>query len=344
MENPIRALLRNIYRLNNATNRTAITNGRHPACLPFVLFVLTTFLVSGCGPKYTYPASEVTKSVEKICRDEYGIKTDSRVTGKTLGAVFYMDNVLDAKGQLAKEVHEQMGKVMQVLTRVALSTDLPLDYCTVLLRDRVFANELVITRSVDDTKRANAEMIGIEESINRTVFGQRSFQAAEQKQPFALKEITQGGFLAEQIVQRVRYQLSKDPKDETNASLLLMDGAFDAKDGNRTLRFSYVLLKPENPKKMLLDVFHQAAKVIDFYKFKNYDKIEVLDYMNRQRLSLKTEEVDAFIAKKLSDNDLMARHISQSASVQEAFKLFGFSPPPVNAPDEAAVTVAEAAR
>ena len=37
---------------------------------------------------------------------------------------------------LQKEVHEDMGKVLQVVSRVALSTDLPLDFCSIVIRDK----------------------------------------------------------------------------------------------------------------------------------------------------------------------------------------------------------------
>jgi hypothetical protein len=304
--------------------------------------VLALALMAGCGPEYTYPAAKVSESVEKICADEYKIKVEARVVGKTLGALFFMDNALDNKGQLSKEVHEQMGKVMQALTRVSLSTDLPLDYCTVILRDRVYANELIITRSVDDTKRANAEMIGVEESINRTVFGQRHVEVNAKNEPFVLKEILPPDFLADQVVQRVRYASAKDSKDETQTAFLLMDGSYEAAE--KTFRFSYVSLKPADPKQTLLDVFHQTNLVLAAYHFTALKQIEILDYMHRQKLVMDAQALAQYQDKKITDNDVFAKYVTQSATVQEAFKLFGFSSP-ASGPDDAAAAVpmAEAA-
>ncbi len=321
-----------------------MTDDRKKTSVCCLLFsVLCLLIITGCGPEYTYPANKVAESIEKICQDEYKIKVEARVVGKTVGALFFMDNALDNKGQLSKEIHEQMGKIMQVLTRVTLSTDLPVDYCVVILRDRVYANELIITRSVDDTKRANAEMIGVEESINRTVFGQRHIDVTPQNEPFILKEVQTPEFLADQVIQRVRYASAKDTKVEAQIAFLLMDGSYEPEEKN--FRFSYVSLKPTDPKQLLLDVFHQANQVLKAYQFTDFKALEILDYMHRQKLTIDAKAIQQYQDKKITDDDVFSRFVSQSATMQEAFKLFGFNTP-TNIPDETAavVPVTEAAR
>ncbi|HXV19313.1 MAG TPA: hypothetical protein VD883_04470 [Candidatus Omnitrophota bacterium] len=292
-----------------------------------LLFVAVCFLTS-CGPKYTYPAEQVPQSIQNIAKKEYKMDLEARVTGTTVGAVLYTDMLVDEKGQIPKEVYEKMGKAMQVITRVALSTDLPLEFCTVSLRDQKSANELVITRSLEDTKRANADVIGVEESINRTLFGQSRYKSeAPEPAAYDLKEIKIEVFLTEQIVQRIRLSFVKDGKDELAQPFVLVDGTYQVKDGERVFDFSLIALKFTSPKEMIMNVFKTATEVLKGYKFQNYDKIEIQDYLNRQKLIVEREMVQQYQDKKIKDEAILEKCLVESQSIQEAFKLFGFTMP-----------------
>ena len=288
--------------------------------------------LSGCGPKYSYPADSVPRSVVDICRDEYQLQVTPRVVGRTLGAFFYVDDILDESGQIPKEIHEKMGKIMQAVSRVSLSSDLPLDFCVVVIRDRKHQNELIVTRSVDDTKRANSDMIGVEESINRTLFGQGKYQVSEAgEQSFILKEVTLENFLAEQIAQRIRFGFAKtDPEEEAakqQQPFILVDGIFNRGDngaGNK-FRFSVLSLKAEDPKQTVISALQTAATVLGGYKFTGYDGIEILDYLNRQKLEISRAVMEQYQAKTISEQEILNKYLVESQTIQEAFKLFGFN-------------------
>jgi len=287
------------------------------------------FFLSGCGPKFTYPAQSVPKAIEDIGKKEYKLDIVARVVGKTVGALLYVDKLIDDKGQIPKEVHEAMGKVMQVVQRVSLSTDLPIDYCTTVIRDKNQPNELVITRALDDTKRANADMIGIEESINRTLFGQSKYEppAAGKDSGFVLKDVRKEEFLAEQIVQRIRFSFAKDAKDEASQPFVLVDGAFEEKEGVKGFYVSIIAFKADDPRKMILDIFKVANVVLSGYHFTAFDIIEIQDYLNRQKLVIDQKTLLDYQQKKINDEALLAKCLTESQSIQEAFKLFGFNPP-----------------
>ncbi len=293
-----------------------------------VFALAAAVFTAGCGPKYTYPADSVPSSIESICKKEYKLDVTARVVGLTVGAVLYLDELLDAKGQVPKEVHEQMGKVMQVVTRVSLSTDLRVEFCTVILRDRKNLNELTITRSLDDTKRANADAIGIEESINRTLFSQGKYAPEPGgEKDFTLKEVRKEIFLTEQIVQRVRFSFSKDAKDEASA-FALVDGAFDEADGRRVFRFSVIGLKSsEDPHSTVLNVFKVVNDVLGGYRFEGFDAVEIQDYLNRLKLVLNKQTFADYQTKMIDEGQIIERFLSESQSIQEAFKLFGFALP-----------------
>ena len=310
----------------------------HPSSL--VTLLLIVLILTGCGPKYTYPAHSVPKSIENITRNEFKIETAARVVGKTLGAVIYFDSLVDTKGQVSKEVHEAMGKVMQSVTRVALSTDLPIDFCTVVIRDRQHDNELEITRYLDDTKRAETDAIGIEESINRTVFGQGKYKKeAEGSGGFVLKEVKLENFLTEQIVQRIRFNFSKDTNpEELPRNTVLVDGLFDNAPGKRSFRFSMISIKSGDPKKNIANIFDIFSTVLKGYSFKEYEKAEIQDYLNRKKLIVDRQTVSDYQAKRITMDQIFEKCLVQSQSIQEAFKLFGFNPPKESAVDKDAAT------
>lgn len=311
---------------------------------PFYLFPFAfSLLLSGCVSNYTYPADKVPESIETLCRDEYKLNVTARVVGKTVGALLYVDELIDTKGQIPKDVHESMGRVLQVVARVALSTELPLDFCSIVIRDKKSTNELTITRSLDDTRRGNAEALGVEESINRTLFGQgRYAKDAVGNSPFILKEVRLENFLADQIVQRIRYSFSRETagsgkkgakkkeveeEDEDNSAFILVDGVFEDVKGRKDYRFSILSMKSEDPKQSMLNVFKTVNDVLSGYEFTGFDQIEIQDYINRQKLVLDRETLLSYQKKKIKDEDILKRFLQESQSVQEAFKLFGFSGP-----------------
>ena len=311
--------------------------------LSLVSSLWSAVYLSGCGPKYTYPADKVAESVESLCKNDYGLEVRARVVGKTLGALYYVDDILDESGQIPRKIHEEMGKIMQDVTRVALSTDRPLDFSVVVIRDRAHLNELVITRSVDDTKRANSDALGVEESINRTLFGQGKYQPGEQgESAFVMKEVKLEDFLAEQIAQRIRLGFSKDIKEEAAAlqPFVLVDGLFNRGDGpddERKFRFSVLSLKAEDPRETIIAVLKTVADVLGGYQYTHYTGIEVLDYLNRRKLEIPRQVLEDYQAKKISEQAILDKYLTESQTIQEAFKLFGF-----NLSDNAADTEAAA--
>ncbi len=301
----------------------------------------------GCGSEHSYPAKAIPVSIEDICRKEYNLKVRARVAGKTAGALFYMDGQLNPQNPLTKDVNEKLGRVLQTVTRVALSTDLALDFCAVVLRDRKNGTELRLTRSIDDTRRAYAEALSMDETLNRMIFwfGRYTPGPLGTEEPFVLKDVTQGSFLADQIAQRLRASLSQTGKEtktqkETKkadtpaaqAPLLLVDGAFDESYGKKTFRFSLILLRSDNPRGMVLSVFKTAAELLKSYRFTAFDSIEIQDYLNRQKLQVDFQVLRDFQDKKITEKEILDRYLIQSQSVQEAFKLFGFAPT-ANSPD-----------
>lgn len=289
---------------------------------------LVLFSLTGCGPKISYPSDTVTRSVEDILLKEDKLEVEAQIAGKTLGALLIIETLMDAKGQVLKEVHEKMGQVMQALSRVSMSTDRRIDYCVAVLRDDKQGNELIVTRSVDDTRRAYAEAIGIEESINRTVFSQGQYDPAAERVEFKLKEVILERFLSDQIAQRIRFSLAKESKDPAENPFILADGSFIVTpEGKRNFNFSMVGFKSKDLHANILGMFKIVNEVFYGYHFSGFDSVELRDYLNRQKLTLDQRVFADFQAKKIKEQEILDRYLTESQSIQEAFKLFGFSLP-----------------
>ena len=283
----------------------------------------------GCGPKHTYPAARVTQSIEEILKKENKIDASARIVGATIGVVTYTRLTKD--GQIPREVHEMMGKVLQTVQRVGLSTDLPVRFAMVSIRDRKSPNELVLVRSMEDIRRVNAEAIGWEESLNRTLFNPSTYTPGEES--FVVEDIREEDFLARQMAQRIRHYFTKDDpvqegQDPAAAAqpLVLADGAYNPSD--RHFRLAVLVLKPGDPRESMTQMLKIAAQVLSGYKYRNYDFVEIQDYMNRQKLLVPREALVKFSQKKLTADEVLRRYLVESQSIQEAFKLFGFNIPP----------------
>ncbi len=301
----------------------AIGEWRNQFCLLLSAFCLFSF--SGCGPKYSYPADTVPKSIETICKKENKLDVTARVVGKTAGALLYMDGSLDPHLAMTKDVNDAMGKVMQAVTRVALSTDRPLDYCVVYIRDRVHGTELSLIRSLDDIRRAYADALGVEEAMRRTVINQGKFSALNSK-AFVMRDITKEMFLAQQIAQRARYGFAKNQKDDEESQQLtiLVEGAYRRVSGKRIFHFSIVSLKAEEPHETILAVFKSALETLNAYRYDDFNEIQVEDYLNRQKLTVTRAIFLDYKAKKITDEELLDRYVAETSYPQGGIRLFGF--------------------
>ena len=301
----------------------------------------------GCGPvKYTYPADQVPQAIEKICKEEFKTDVEAQVVGKNVGVLMFTDKLLDDSGQIDRDTHELMWKVMSASTRVALSTDLSLDFCTVVVRQRDDSDkenpvELLMIRSTEDTRRANADMFSTEETFYRTLLTPNKYQPEPQK-PFDLEETKMENFLAKQNAQRLQVNLAAAGREEgKNKSaeelseaaeqkhFIMTEGVYDLVDGKKTYHFSVISMTSQKPKDMMLAIFKTVSDILKGYNFTDYEQVEIYDYFNRQKLSIDKESLLRYQKKKISDEEILAKYVTESKSIQEAFQIFGFSPPPV---------------
>ena len=86
--------------------------------------------------------------------------------------------------------------------------------------------------------------------------------------------------------------------------------------------------KSKDSRANILGMFRTVSDVFSGYHFTHFDSVEIRDYLNRQKLTLDQKIFSDFQAKKIKEQEILDKYLTESQSIQEAFKLFGFSLPP----------------
>jgi len=179
----------------------------------------------------TYPAGRIADSLQQMCSRDYKLSVETRHADKTLQAVvwkvgLFSGRTYDLQG-MRKEAADTLDHVFLCATRIALSTDAPLEFIEVKLADVLSGATITLWRYVPDIRDSMYQRIGDTEYFNRLVVdiqvdktmvlsgraGERkSGSAAEASGPpltrsSALpwdKPLTLSEFLAKQIIFRAR--------------------------------------------------------------------------------------------------------------------------------------------
>jgi len=210
--------------------------------VPFLILLL--FICSGCKP--TYPRTKVSDSIIKLCRDEYNTEVKVQTVGKTLGVYMPVDNLLDSSLQPSEKSFKKLGDVLQVLSRVTLSTDADLEFITLVARDsKISGFELVLTRYVEDIKRFMIGDISQGEYLKRMLLETRFDPVAllsdlvlknkkerPESKEFSIEEVHLPDFLAKQASRRIEEKFKEDKHLKKNFTVVAVKGEFIPKVPN----------------------------------------------------------------------------------------------------------------
>ncbi len=135
-----------------------------------VLLIGCVLSLSGCSQD-SYPADQIKESLQKICREEYGIQEiDIKIVGETLGVYLPLQKLFatDFKEAMASgkvgnienlfepspEAIDKVEDVLFSISRVILSTSRPLKFYILQATDVENTGlQLILKGSVDDIKR-----------------------------------------------------------------------------------------------------------------------------------------------------------------------------------------------
>lgn len=299
------------------------------SCFGAALAVLA--LASGCSVKATFPSDKAGASIQSICRDVYKMETLGAANGKSIGALYYTDTILDETGkQISKEAHEKIGNLTQAVTRVGLSTDREVDFVVVAVRGQKEQMELRIVRSMEDIRKAQAEALSIPESMNRTLFVQSRYTPAKEGEEagFELQDLKMEEFLILQILQRVRFGAFSNDKEKNEtqdpAAPQVPTEYFDGRpvetDGQRVMEFTLLTLKEEKSDENLRHLLRAIRSVLSGYDYKDFDRVMIRDLLRGKKMVFGKSTFELFNRGKLSEDDLLNRNYVEDAATSKIFK------------------------
>ncbi len=282
-----------------------------------LITIVLALALSGCSVEASFPADRLEETIQNTCSEQYDMDVSVYFEGETLGILHVADRLIDPTGQaMIPEFRDKISDLIMVVTRAALSTDAKVNFLVAGIRGEADMMEVRVVRYLMDIKRAQTESMSVGESMKRTIWVQSKLtEEAMDPRYFKLKDWTLEDFIAEQVVQRIKFEKEaeaeankdKDDKKEENTFLPteLVEGRFrDAAQG-RTFEFSMVSFEEKAADLNLLRVFRIANQVIYGYGFKDFDRIVIKDLLGRKTLELDFETLVMFRKKKLTEDELL---------------------------------------
>jgi len=279
----------------------------------WVLFLLSLFLATGCGP--SYPIAELPDTLKQLCKEEYGVDVSVQIVGKTLGVHVPLDKLFDSTLQLSPDVGQQLDGVILSTSRVVLSTDVPPDFYVVVAQDkRIPGVELKLTRYVQDIRRLNYQDISRGEYTKRMLFefGLDLGIFQDEEKSFRIEEIKFEDFLAQQMAFRVKTELDADVTLKSDIQIQTSRGEFASPgrfvitlNAEKTGIGAWGEGGGENERKMLTLSLKEILKVLRGYRFKEYESVQIKTPFLKQSFILNRDVLELYRRKKIALADLL---------------------------------------
>jgi len=239
--------------------------------------VFGTLLVTACDWKVkpSFPADQIAPSMQTILKRDYQLKAASRHAGSSLQTFVWRVGLLSRKDQdLSREAGEVLQNILLTATRVALSTDAPLDFIEVKMADVLTGTTITLWRYVPDIRDSMYQRIGDEEYYNRLVMEidneMEPLQNSEEEvwnAPLTLPE-----FLAKQVVFRLKrhsalstLQLHEDLSKPRELAMVIDNWDDVSEEGG------------VHPDEVSTEVEKTVQAVIKSYRFKGFQGLVLKD-------------------------------------------------------------------
>lgn len=144
--------------------RLKLKNYNKLACLIFI----GALALNGCKPSYL--EKDISQAIKEISLKEYGLTPEVRITGQTINVWLPVKNLTGELTNNSSSMLENLGNVMLVISRVAISSEDKLDFFVLTAFDPEQPQlELGLTRYIRDIKRYILEDISRDEFLESLV-------------------------------------------------------------------------------------------------------------------------------------------------------------------------------
>ncbi len=270
--------------------------------MPKYALLLAVIIFSGILPgcKNTYPEGSSEQAIKAICEKEYKVDVTVKSAGHTIGAMMVLPHAIMDDVSLSDRAYGKIENVMLTATRVTLSSAFQYDFFVVSILDPVSRVEVSFVRYVKDIRRLITDDISRNDYFQRMLIQTRFIPPVTAGIPpaYPLKDIRLKDFLVQQIVDRVKLQMTVNLIIKRLFSLADITGRYvPVPDlGNQypdagVLRLQLMFLPGAPPfetmgTKALRDNFKNvildtAKKVYRRYEFKDCEGLQLVDNQGR---------------------------------------------------------------
>ena len=252
-----------------------------------LILACVALAVPACRWKPSYPANRIAASLRHMCSADYKLSVETRHEQKALQALVWKIGLFKGPAYelqgVSREALDAIDHVLLCATRIALSTDAPLDFIEIKIADVLTGSTVTLWRYVPDIRDSMYQRIGDTEYFNRLVIeiepGKKipSHRNAGARPVLASgdvtwdRPVTMSEFLAKQIILRAR----REGAEALEAHADLSDPA--------TLGVvidNWTTIEEEGPAQAakVRDVVHKSAeKVIHGYGFTGFRGMTLRD-------------------------------------------------------------------
>lgn len=274
-------------------------SGASPA-LVFSIIACAVILFSGCLEKIepTYKENDIPRLVKKICKQEYNLEVTTDRVVNTLWIYAPLDKLLHKDYGIKEDKifdEETVDKLRNILTtigRVLISSDNTPEFYALVVSDIKLGLDYMLIGDVLDIKKSYAGVIPWTEANRRYVVRLKASPEAiadTTGKHLQAEEIKLGGFLAEQVAQRITAEFQQEglkkyfKVDKSTGSFI--DNAF---------LFEYSiepLFKPPKETNIQEEILKIIAYCLRSYDFNNFSTVELKNLLTQDSLILGKTEI-----------------------------------------------------
>ncbi len=269
-----------------------------PKYLILLAVVFWSWTMTGC--KTTYPEGSSEQAIKEICQKEYKVDVKVKSVGHTIGALVVLPHAIMDDVSLSDRAFSKLQNVQLTATRVTLSSAFQYDFFVISILDPIAQVEVSFVQYIKDIRRLYIDDISRNDYFQRMLIQTRFVPSVSPEAPplYPLKDIQLKDFLAQQIVDRVKLQLTVNLIIKRLFALADVTGRYDSVPalvdqypdaGVLTLQLLFLPGAPpfetmgtttlrDNFKNVILDT---VKKVYRRYEFRDCEGLRVVDNQGR---------------------------------------------------------------
>ncbi len=267
-----------------------------------VCFLTVALSLGGCSPSYR--KERLVETIQQICQTEYHFTVSARQVGQTLAVHLHHSGILQLVANqigLAPTANELLGNVIEVIHRVVLSSDAPIQFYLVLISDPAVPGAyLTMVRYLEDVRRANVSALTPTEFFSRTIFDLKYVGIPGiSLDQVVLNDIRLEQFLSWQLAKRIQVRLAEKLEGQGLSSAEVGPCLGEFRNGEFAFTLN-VTPSPNHPlddaliQEIFQDATNEIAHVLSDYRFDRFDAVRLTHPLTGRNLILPKTRLELF--------------------------------------------------